>query len=819
MKQKVCDVDACKGCPIRNQFPDSVFVPPRYGENLRLQIGENPGSNEAELGTPFGGTAGGWVRNIYQKAGLKESDNSALNVIQCYIPELVQEGSSTPIFPVGPEARRVISDSAGYGAVVHCQKAHVEPMLKARPWERLDVFGDIPLNWILNRRGGITNWRGSILPVPFLDNAKIAIATFHPNYIAKDQSMYPVAINDIRKTLDIEPELYNIYPSIDDVKKFTAKSFAFDIETDGWTKRISLVGFSSKDYEALVVPFVEPYISEIQRIFWDAEEVIGQNIIQFDLPVLAHNDVFIRPPKECLVWDIMLMHHLRFPVFPHGLEFIGKQFTNKGAWKADKLSFETYCARDVDVTFRCFQPLKQLLTQASLLDIYKYISWPMGKICRLMTDTGLHRSSTRILTLRNELAQQIRDTELLLPEHLRSCTVGVRKRRNAPPGTVSDKGNVVKYVYVEETKEIVPWRSAEVKKRYLYEELRDAKGKRLPEQRHIKTKQLTVDKNALDKLYTRYKLPELKALKDLNKWATLLSNFAKEEGIQNETVHPSFNVHGTEAGRLSSSGPNIQNQPQAVRYTYVPRTPGGKILSCDFSGIENRLTAFLARDRKRLAWFRDPNFSEHKYLAACIMGIPYEEVEKSKEKDSPYAMAKVIVHGSDRLMGSKKIAAQYDLDIDKVKDFQNTWKKEIADTIAWQRRVSDGAMRVGYVCNPFQRRLWLWESNSATRAVSFFPQSTAFDVIARAMIALMFERIGWPKEWAQKVAPIVEPLPEGVLLLAQVHDELLTETENANLVAPTFEVLTKVMTQPWPELNGLSLPIGTGVGDSWGDCD
>jgi len=82
-------------------------------------------------------------------------------------------------------------------------------------------------------------------------------------------------------------------------------------------------------------------------------------------------------------------------------------------------------------------------------------------------------------------------------------------------------------------------------------------------------------------------------------------------------------------------------------------------------------------------------------------------------------MAKIVVHGSDRMMGAKKIAEQFDLDFNEVKKIQSTWKTEIADTIRWQHRVSEDARRTGWVCNNFGRKLWLWESNSATKAVSF----------------------------------------------------------------------------------------------------
>ena len=802
MPKKVCEIDACSGCPFRAKFPDNTFVAPRVGSNLRLAIGEAPGKQEAEEGKPFVGGAGKWLQVIYGKAGLKETDNSVVNVINCRPPNNV--------FPTDSQARDYITDAEAHQTVEHCLKAHTLPFLKSRPWKRIDVFGDKPLKFVLEKGGGITNWRGSVLPVPALDNARIAVPTFHPAYLARDQVMLPVAINDLRKTLEIEPEYYSIFPSLEQVKRFTATKFAFDIETDRWTQEIKMVGLSDESFHAIVVPFLGPYIDELIRIFANATEVIGQNCIQFDLPILADNGIFIRGPKECQVWDIMLMHHLRFPSFPHDLEFIGKQFTNKGAWKADKVSYETYCARDVDVTFRCFEPLEYLLKQADVLRVYKYISWPLALICKYMKDRGVYLSGSAVLKLREDYAKQIADTELVLPEGLRSYYVTKRKRVKAPDGTVNDKGKPLKYVFEDYQEKEVPWKSPKIKQEFLYETLG------LPVQYHIKSKKITVDKGALDKLYVRHKNPELKALKDLNKWATLLASFAKEDLTKQDVLHPSFNVHGTETGRLSSSGPNIQNQPESVRFMFVSRHKDGKIVSVDYSGIENRITAYLANDKRRAQWLSDPSFSEHKYLASKMEGIPYEEVQKSKDKDSAYAQAKIVVHGSDRMMGAEKIARQFDLDIKEVKKFQYTWKSEIADTIRWQQRVSGDISRVGWEANPFGRKWWGWGSGIATKAVSFFAQSAAFDVIARAMIGLMYETIGWPLEWAKLVTPICQPLPKGATLFIQVHDELVVDCI-PEVVDETIATLRKVMTQPWSELGNMSLPIGVGVGNSWGE--
>ena len=99
------------------------------------------------------------------------------------------------------------------------------------------------------------------MPVPLLGEKPLAVPTFHPAYIARDQSMLPVAINDIKRTLEIEPENYTIYPTLAQVKAFTATTFAFDIECNRWNhNEISMVGLSASKYEALVVPFTGEWI-------------------------------------------------------------------------------------------------------------------------------------------------------------------------------------------------------------------------------------------------------------------------------------------------------------------------------------------------------------------------------------------------------------------------------------------------------------------------------------------------------------------------------------------------------------------------------
>lgn len=640
-----------------------------------------------------------------------------------------------------------------------------------------------------------------------------AIPTIHPAAIMREQTLLPVVINDLSKSLDAPPEHYNLFPSIEDVQNFKATEFAFDIETS-WTDNsdIKMVGLSDRIYHAIVIPFRGAYVNELKRIFRNATSVIGQNCLQFDLPILQQAGIEVN--GRCAVWDVMLLQHLCFPDLPHDLEFINSQFTSKPAWKHEKLVFELYNARDVDVTLQCFKTLKPLVESRKLLDLYRDVQVPLARICKLMHDTGFTVDPSRITKIREDLTKKMAETEKLLPEELQSKAVKKTKRILAPPGTVSAKtGKPLKYTTEEYEVREYPWRSSDVVAKYLYETLG------LPPVINPKSEEITTGKIALERLAKRYPNPAISALKNLRKWNSLLTLFAKDTLAKAGIQHPHFNVHGTSSGRLSSSNPNLQNIPESARFLYVPSQPGWKIIDVDYSQIENRLTAFLAGDTERLKrWDADPSFSEHKFLAAKFLGIPYEDVVKSSDPESEYIKAKKIVHGTNYGEGAKKIAMLNDLDFQSVRDIQATWKKLIHKTILWQDSTAAEAAKTGYLTTPFGRRRYFYTSNKYTESLSFLPQSTAADILFRAMIALMYERINWPLEAVQRIVNIVEPLPEPCRLLISVHDSLVFECP-AEMVDQVVAILKRVMQQPWPALNGFSIPIGIAVGDSWGEAE
>lgn len=662
----------------------------------------------------------------------------------------------------------------------------------------------------------------------------------------RNQNLFPAVVNDLKKSIQEPPEFYITHPTLEEVQAFDATEFAFDIETN-WPRSsdITMVGLCARPTVAMVVPFRGAYKRELERIFHNAKVLIGQNNLQFDIPYLQKYGIEFAP--EALnsgVYDIMLMQHLVMPDMPHDLTFIGSMFTSKPTWEFDKhdTGMELYCARDVDVTIMAYRQLLPLLKMEKLLDLYKFVQVPLARICKSMQETGIAVEPGRIERVREKLIGEMRQLEKALPVALQTQQTPCRKRIPAPPGTLTPpkygkKGQLLKqkpvrFLFEEAFKEVIPWRSPDVVGRWLYDDLG------IPEEKDLKSNNRTTGKIATAKILRRlangtYKLAgketspaevhkSLAAIQRLKQLDELETTFVNDKMAGLARIHPHFNVHGTNSGRLSSSDPNLQNVPTVARAVYVPSHEGWKIIDVDYSGIENRLTALLAGDADRLARFETvADFSEHRWATEVFFGIPYDEVIKDNSREAPYGRSKAIVHGTNYGEGARKIALLNDIPEggpDGTRVLLEKWKKAIPVTMEWQKITGTKAAKEGVLANVFGRKRWFWGSSQYTESLSFLPQSAAADIIFRAMIGLMYERIDWPVEFVQRICETYIPLPEPARLLLQVHDSLVFEVPG-DMVDRTIRIIRTVLEQPWRELGGYRFPIGISVGDSWGECE
>lgn len=274
-------------------------------------------------------------------------------------------------------------------------------------------------------------------------------------------------------------------------------------------------------------------------------------------------------------------------------------------------------------------------------------------------------------------------------------------------------------------------------------------------------------------------------------------------------IHSSFNQTVAATGRLSSSDPNLQNIPirtelgREIRNAFVAEK-GNELVSADYSQIELRVVASLAKDKKMIEIF-EKGEDIHRATAAAINGVPLDKVTKEMR----YA-AKEINFGVLYGMGVYGLSWRAEIPQWQAKQFIQKYfeefsgvKKYIDSTLAFTKKE-------GYSETLFGRRRYLPEltstnyqarSSAERMAINHPVQGTAADLMKMAMI---------------EVYKYIKNEHKGrkVRLLLQVHDELVLEVEKG-LVDEVSIKLKEIM----EGVVKLNVPIKVEVnhGHSWGE--
>jgi uracil-DNA glycosylase family 4 len=429
-------------------------------------VGEAPDENSVTTGKPFSGGAGGWLNSLLSAARIPRSSINVINTIGCCPPD--------GVFP-GDDKWHATDRATARAGVEYCRHHHLMPAIAGVKPSRIVALGEAALQ-ATTPRAGITHWRGSPLPLrDAIASGPRVIPTFHPAALMKQPNMFSTVVRDLKKTLELPPENYNLYPNIETVRAFTAKRISFDFEW-GHDGEITMCGLSDRFFHALVVPWCPPYIDELRRIFESAEILIGHNIVGADTKYFERMGWNIRAALH----DTMLAQHLIQPDMRHGLGFVASVFTNKVFWKgtgegktdeegdliagsgaqwktwagldaiprefggyggcgsADE-AFRLYNARDTEGTLQAELPIFATLKKFGQEFVYWNVSVPAAYICREMNDEGLRIDHTRLVDIRTKLQAEIDEVEQGLPEGLRPYEIEVTKQINAPPGTFKQK--------------------------------------------------------------------------------------------------------------------------------------------------------------------------------------------------------------------------------------------------------------------------------------------------------------------------------------------------------------------------------------------
>jgi DNA polymerase-1 len=330
---------------------------------------------------------------------------------------------------------------------------------------------------------------------------------------------------------------------------------------------------------------------------------------------------------------------------------------------------------------------------------------------------------------------------------------------------------------------------------------------KLPKTKKIKTG-YTTDAESLQWLFAETKHPVLEALLKIREASKLQSVI---EGLLSEVagdgrIHTHFQQTVAATGRLSSTGPNLQNIPirteagKKIRDGFISGKGFDGILTADYSQIEMRILAHLAEDAKLLDAFASGE-DLHSTVASLVFGVKASEVDSEMRRQIK-AMSYGLAYG----LSAFGLSQQLDISPGEASTLMENYYKRFGGIRDYLATVVVEAKKVGYTETVLGRRRYLpdlqnenkFKREIAERAALNAPiQGSAADIIKLAMLRV---------DKAMKEAKMKSRL------LLQIHDELLfeyAESELEDLIA----LVKKEMGSAYPLKAPLSVNIGHGP--SW----
>jgi DNA polymerase-1 len=318
----------------------------------------------------------------------------------------------------------------------------------------------------------------------------------------------------------------------------------------------------------------------------------------------------------------------------------------------------------------------------------------------------------------------------------------------------------------------------------------------------------STDREVLERLSLEHELPELvlgyrELIKLKNTYLDVLPSLIDEK---DDCVHTSFNQCSTATGRLSSSGPNLQNIPirtevgKEIREAFIPRDPARLMMSADYSQIELRILAHLSEDEILIDAF-EKDKDVHGITAAEVFGVAAEEVT-----DWMRRVGKVVNFGIVYGISSVGLARSVGVSLGEAQGFIKRYFERYRGVKEYIEKVINEAKKSGFVTTILKRRRYLPDINSKNRGKREFAeriagnspvQGAAADFIKLAMVRIdeKFRRDGLETK-----------------MVVQVHDELLFDVAKDELERAK-EIVKKEMEEVYPLK--VPLKVNVGVGKNW----
>lgn len=624
---------------------------------------------------------------------------------------------------------------------------------------------------------------------------------FGQQVLPSKREALPTADDDegirVYNTIDQVPHQYFLVESDKDIQDLVSnlskvKSFCFDTETtstDANTAELVGMSFCMTKGEAYYVPVPSDktqalaIVSAFKSVLEDVQiEKIGQNI-KYDILVLSNYDINVKGP----LFDTMLAQYIVDADARNNMDIMANAYLNyspisittligaKGKNQGNMRDVEVarvkdYAAEDADVTYQLKEVLSSILNENNGEDLFCKVETPLVYVLADMEKTGVKVDRETLAVFSKELEIDIKNLEETIYEK-----AGVKFNIASP----KQLGEV------------------------LFDKLQlDPKAKK------TKTGQYQTGEDVLSALSHKHDIVQY--ILDFRSLQKLKSTYvdALPEMINANTgrVHTSYNQAIAATGRLSSNNPNLQNIPiktargREVRKAFIAKDEEHVILSADYSQIELRIIAEMAKEKNMLEAFSN-GLDIHTATAAKVYGVDLKEVTSTQRRNAK-AVNFGIIYGqsafglSQNLGIPRKEAAEI---IDNYFMQYPGIKKYMSDTI-------DFAKANGYVETIMKRRRYLRDINSANATVRGFAernainapiQGSAADMIKVAMINI-FNELNARKLKSK--------------MTMQVHDELVFEVPQSEL-----EEVKAIVSEKMRTAIPLKVPIlvEMGTGKNW----
>lgn len=267
-------------------------------------------------------------------------------------------------------------------------------------------------------------------------------------------------------------------------------------------------------------------------------------------------------------------------------------------------------------------------------------------------------------------------------------------------------------------------------------------------------------------------------------------------------IRGTFNLHGTETGRLSSSNPNMQNVPRDKKIkNLLCATPGYTLLQLDYSQAELRVLALLSGDPWLIKVYQDGK-DLHDAVATDMFGPNFNKEQR--------VMAKTINFGIAYGRGPGSIAQTFKKSLSEARAIIDKWYKPMPQVKAWlnERRAM---ARKGEPCvTPFGRERHFVITNEElnhiqNEYINTPIQSTASDFTMFSLI---------------EIDKFLRENNLDAKIVTTVHDSIILEVrDDKELVDLLAQKCTEIMaTTPLKYMPDCPVPFKADaeVGPAWG---